>query len=151
LVELRRLAALLFLVVAAKSLPGATRRRHQSRLRRRAGRTGQVLLLSSDGYLSAFAARVVRSRLRPAIKVVSAGLRSRPERALPPGLAAIAADSADTPPGKPLILDRRMVEQADLIFVFDFDDLLGLFFRFPTAPKKTLFVGAFADDGDLLV
>jgi protein-tyrosine-phosphatase len=92
---------------------------------------------------SAYAEALGRSLL-PGREVRSAGFHRKTGRPSPATLAAEAArDGVDLSAHRSRLLDREMVDWADLILVMDLDNAARLREAFPAAAGKALLLGAF--------
>jgi len=121
------------------------------RLRRRlAGARRLVFVCYGNIIRSPFASSYVSSRARGAdVEVASAGLFDRAgRRSDPRAVAAARAWNVDLEPHRSRVLDRDLVDWADLILVMDRTILRRVQEQFPDATDKTYLFGLLDPTGD---
>jgi protein-tyrosine-phosphatase/predicted ATP-grasp superfamily ATP-dependent carboligase len=119
------------------------RRRGRRRLRQALMHARRILFVCKGNiYRSPFAQRLAEQQWPSTIEVVSAGYHPEPGRACP-AEAVEAADrmGIDLREHRSRVLSNTMVEDADLVVVFDEDNYLTLRARYPSARRKLHFLG----------
>ena len=98
---------------------------------------------------SPFAEAVARDALgRGDMTVASAGYHQKRNRPCPDAaIEAAAAVGVDLRPHRSRIVDAAMIDEADVVFTFDQENLRTVLARFPTASHKVFALGALIDDG----
>jgi len=99
---------------------------------------------------SPFAEAYARSRFPDSVEVSSSGTYSESSRSCPPeAWLAAGAFGVDLSTVRSRVLDAERVRQADLILVFDADDLARVTHAFPEARGKTHRLGLLAPRGEV--
>lgn len=106
-----------------------------------------LVLCQGNVIRSVFAAHVLAAALPARVSVVSAGLETDPGWRPHPRVAArCRALDIDVSPHTSAVVDATMVEAADVIFVMEVSQVVGLAWRFPGARRKTLLLTCLAPE-----
>jgi protein-tyrosine phosphatase len=92
------------------------------------------------------------ARRQPGSEASSAGLYHKAGRSSPPLTVTVAAArGVDLSAHRSVLLDEKLLDSASTVFIFDLDNLARIAARHPAALRKTYFLGALADSGDVLI
>ena len=127
------------------------RRRLQRRaLRAWRGTEAPLILCFGNVNRSPFAEALARRR--GASRAVSAGFYPAAERPAPPRSVLEATRfGVDLAPHRSQCVDRRTLAQADVVFVFDLENLVRAAFLDRRALRRTHLIGALADGGPVVI
>ncbi len=99
-------------------------------------------------FAEAYAARI----FPPSVRVRSAGTRARPGTSSPPeAVAAASAFGVDLRPHRAVRLSPELLEQADVVFVFDPTDLDRIRREHPRYARKAFLLGVVLEDGNVII